>query len=198
MSGNSFNGGVAPGGLRNVDEVKLLICYLLKSTACPLSLDTLSESLQQDGLANYFTIADALHALLVTGHVDLLEQNGEKTYKVTGLGAGTANLFERRLPYSVREKAVKAAMRLLAQQKREAENHVQITADGVGFRVICSVLDGKDSLLSISLLVSDRPQAEAVKKQFMSDPTTIYRATVALMTGDPSAVGNALKSNHDA
>lgn len=103
-------------------------------------------------------------------------------------------MFERRLPFSVREKAVKAGVRLLARQKREAENKVEILPDGAGFTVRCTVLDGKDTLLSISLLVPDRAQAEAVKQQFLRDPGTTYRATIALMTGDIDAVGGMLSN----
>lgn len=194
MANHVFDGGVEPGGLRDKNDVKILICYLLKNMREPLPLQTLSEALQHDGLVNYFTLADALHALLLSGHVDVVESNGEKEYKVTRLGAGTADMFERRLPFSVREKAVKAGVRLLARQKREAENKVEILPDGAGFTVRCTVLDGKDTLLSISLLVPDRAQAEAVKQQFLRDPGTTYRATIALMTGDIDAVGGMLSN----
>ncbi|MFT9055353.1 MAG: DUF4364 family protein [Ethanoligenens sp.] len=192
MANSAFDGGVEPGGLRDAGDVKILICYLLKNMREPLPLQTLAEALQHDGLVNYFTLADALHALLLSGHIDLVEKDGEKSYKVTQLGAGTADMFERRLPFSVREKAVKAGIRLLARQKREAENKVEITPNGAGFTVRCAVLDGTDTLLSLSLLVPDCAQAESVKQQFLRDPGTIYRATVALMTGDIDAVGGAL------
>lgn len=192
MANGTFDGGVAPGGLHDEDQVKILICYLLKSVGEPLSSQTLAEAVQHDGLANYFTLADALHALLLSGHVDLVEKDGEKFYKPTRLGAGTANMFERRLPFSVREKAVNTALRLLARQKREAENKVEITAAGNGYTIRCNVLDGADTLLSISLLVPDLAQAEAVKRQFLRDPTAVYRTTVALMTGDIDSVGGSL------
>ncbi|AVQ94809.1 DUF4364 family protein [Ethanoligenens harbinense] len=192
VENGAFGGGVDPGGLRDADDVKILICYLLKNLKQPLPLQTLAEALQQDGLVNYFTLADALHALLLSGHVDQVEQDGEKAYKATRLGAGTADMFERRLPLSVREKAVRAGVRLLARQKRDAENKVEITPSGAGFAVRCTVLDGEDTLLSISLLVPDRAQAEAVRQQFLHDPATVYRGAVALMTGDIDAVGGML------
>ena len=86
------------------------------------------------------------------------------------------------LPYSVREKAVNTALRLLARRRREAENKVTITRAGQGMSVCCTVLDGQDTLLSISLWVPDLAQAEAVKRRFLKDPSAVYRAAVALMT----------------
>lgn len=192
MADHAFDGGVAPGGLRDVNDVKILICYLLKNMREPLPLPTLAQALQNDGLVNYFTMVEALHALLLSGHVDVVEKDNVNSYKTTRLGAGTADMFERRLPFSVREKAVKAGVRLLAQQKRNAENKVEIKSSDAGFTVRCAVLDGEDTLLSISLLVPDRAQAEAVKQQFLQDPGTTYRAAVALMTGDIDAVGGML------
>lgn len=92
----------------------------------------------------------------------------------------------------MREKAVQAALRLLAREKRARENRVEITPAHTGFTVRCAVLDQGDELLSISLLVPERAQAEAVKRRFLADPVTVYRAAVALMTGDLDAVGGAL------
>jgi len=76
MISDGFDEGVAPGGLKDADDIKILICYLLKSVGGPLSFDNLNEILQHDGLCNYFGFASALHELLVTGHVGLV-RDGE-------------------------------------------------------------------------------------------------------------------------
>lgn len=185
MLSDGFGEGVAPGGLKDADDIKILICYLLKSVDRPLSFENLNEILQHDGLCNYFGFASALHELLVSGHIDLVHENGEDLYKTTSLGVATAELFERRLPVSVREKAVNAAVRLLSRIKRESENRVEFTENSSGgFDVTCSVLDMGDTLMSVKLLVADRAQAESVKRQFQSNPDIVYRGVLALLTGD--------------
>lgn len=187
MSYEAMDAGIEPGGLRDVNEIKILICYLLKNSSRPLSFDNLNEILQQDGLVNYFEFGQSLHELLLSGHVDLVEQGGQELYRVTRLGAGTADMFERRLPRSVREKAERASVRLLARLKIENENKVLITRDESGWRVECRVLDGTDELLNIRLLVPSSGQAEAVRRQFLKDPAAVYRGAIALLTGDPKA-----------
>lgn len=189
-----FSEGVAPGGLKDADEIKILICYLLKSVNRPLSFNNLNEILQHDGLCNYFGFASALHELLVSGHVDLKKQDNEDLYKTTSLGVETAKLFERRLPASVREKAVNAAVRLLARIKRESENRVEIEKNASsGFYVTCNVLDMGDTLMSVKLLVADQAQAQAVKSRFQASPETVYKGMLALMTGDAAAAAELIK-----
>ena len=194
MLTDGFDEGVAPGGLKDADDIKILICYLLKSVGRPLSFDNLNEILQHDGLCNYFGFASALHELLVSGHVDLLKDGGVEYYKATGLGEATAALFERRLPVTVREKAVNAAVRLLARIKRESENRVEIAQNtSGGFEVTCTVYDMGDTLMSVKLLVADRAQAESVKRQFQTNPEIVYKGMLALMTGDAAAAAELIK-----
>lgn len=188
MSYEAMDAGIEPGGLRDVNEIKILICYLLKNSSRPLSFDNLNEILQQDGLVNYFEFGQSLHELLLSGHVDLSSESGQELYRITRLGAGTADMFERRLPRSVREKAERASVRLLARLKIESENKVLITRDESGWRVECRVLDGADELLNIRLLVPSPGQAEAVRRQFLEDPAAVYRGAIALLTGDPETV----------
>lgn len=187
MSSDLFNEGVEPGGLKNADEIKILICYLLKSVGKPLSFDNLNEILQRDGLCNYFGFASSLHELLASGHIDLIKDNENESYKVTKLGAETAALFERRLPLSVRDKAVGSAIKLLARIKRESENRVEIEENGSGYCVTCSVLDMNDTLMQVKLFVPDRTQADTIKKHFQERPEVIYKGILALMTGDVEA-----------
>ncbi len=39
MEYDAFTGGVAPGGLRSKSDIRILICYMLKSVNAPLSGD---------------------------------------------------------------------------------------------------------------------------------------------------------------
>jgi hypothetical protein len=196
MESNEFNEGIAPGGLTDSNDIKILICYLLKSIGRPLTFDNFNEILQHDGLCNYFVFASALHELLVSGHIDLFKKDGIEYYKTTSLGDETASLFERRLPAAVREKAVNAAINLFARIKRESENRVEITENpSGGFNVKCSVLDMDDSLMTVNILVYDKSQAQAVKRQFQSNPETIYKGVLGLLTGDFSTVAEIAKDN---
>ena len=60
---DAFSAGVEPGGLRNRNEIKVLIAFLLKNTERGLSRRQLMEVIQREGLANYLRRARRLKAL---------------------------------------------------------------------------------------------------------------------------------------
>lgn len=187
MASDEFTEGVAPGGLKDADDIKILICYLLNSVGRPLSFSNMNDIIQHDELCNYFSFASALRGLLISGHIDIVrgKDGGEEFYKNTSLGDETAKLFERRLPASVREKAVGSAVKLLSKIKRESENKALIEENpSGGFFVTCSIYDMGDILLSVKILVADINQARLIKRNFQSNPELLYKGTLALLTGD--------------
>jgi hypothetical protein len=189
MAYEAFDASVAPDGVKDTNDIKILVCYLLKNVDNPLSFENISEILLQDGLVNYFELVKAVDDLLISGHIDLVIKGEQKFYKSTRLGIGTAELFEHRLPYSVKEKAVKAAINLLGKIKRESENSVEITENtSGGLNVCCTILDRDDALLSLNLFVPDKHQAEIVKKQFLANPELVYKGVLSLLTGDLDTV----------
>ena len=111
MEYDAFTGGVAPGGLRSKSDIRILICYMLKSVNAPLSGDDIIKVLQEKSLANYFEASDALSALVSLGNVTREEDN---TYVLTKRGKSVADDLEQLIPSSVRDKAVAAATALLA------------------------------------------------------------------------------------
>ena len=185
---------VEPGGLRDKTEVKILICYLLSNVDMPLSFENINEIMQRDGLVNYFEFTQAMHELLMSGHIDLLD---DELYKITPHGRKNGQLLYRSLPLSVKEKAIKAAIRIMSKIKRDAENICEIVETNAGFKATCRIMDRDDELMSVSVLLADRMQAESIKNQFMRDPEIIYKGMLALLTGDIETVGGILMPSSD-
>ena len=98
MEYDAFTGGVAPGGLRSKSDIRILICYMLKSVNAPLSGDDIIKVLQEKSLANYFEASDALSALVSLGNVTREEDN---TYVLTKRGKSVADDLEQLIPSSV-------------------------------------------------------------------------------------------------
>ena len=69
MAFDAFTGGIEPGGLRTKNEIRILICYLLASVNAPLSKNDILSIIQDNGLANYFEVTDALSELTEHGNV---------------------------------------------------------------------------------------------------------------------------------
>ncbi|HEX2986358.1 MAG TPA: DUF4364 family protein [Caproiciproducens sp.] len=195
MSFDAFSAGVEPGGLRTKNEIRILICYLLSSVNAPLSKEDILNIIQDNGLANYFEIIDALSELTEHGNIIL---SGEKKELCTA--SETAKLIAKQLdtalPPAVRDKTIAAAINLLARAKRERENKVEIEKDSRGYRVFCHISGGDMELMSFSLHVPDLHQAQMVKKQFHESPETVYRMLLALVTGNREIAAGILKSTN--
>lgn len=182
MRQDAFTGGVDPGGLWAQNDIRILICYILSSVEAPLSQDDLSQVVQGRRLANYFETEDALAALEKLGHV-LRDENG--CFTVSETGREIAARLDAELPVAVRDKALEAALTLLAEARSRRENRVEVEDLPNGCQVTCRVSGGGDTdLLRVSLYVPDRAQAQVVEEGFFRNPDRIYRLTLAALTGD--------------
>lgn len=166
----AFTAGVKPGGLTDSTEIRLLLCYLIK-TAGPVTRETLEGALLQEELVNYFEFAGALgeleHQQLVT-----IEDRG---YKITDKGAKVADTLAEDLPRSVRESAILAVIRLQSWAHRAAQNHAAVEHDANGYKVVCIIRDeGQPESFRLELAMPDALTAEEVKNRFIARGSQIY------------------------
>ena len=190
MEFNAFTAGIDPGGLRNKDEIRILLCYILSSVGAPLSKNDIVNIIQENGLANYFETADALAELTERGSIVHLE--GTELYTAGDTARIIAKQLDTALPASVRTHALQAALNLLARAKREQENQVEIVKTDLGYNVICHISGGEMELMSFQLYVPDYKQAELVKKNFQTHPEIVYQVMLALVT-DQDSLSDLLK-----
>lgn len=181
MQRDAFTGGVEPGGLWNKNDIRILLCYILASVNAPLSRESISEIVQGKALANYFEVGDALDSLQKQGNV-LCEEDG--SFTLTPSGREIAASLDATLPLSVRDKALEAAVRLVAEAKARRENRVELRKEERGYQVTCHISGGENDLMSVSLHVPDKAQAELVERNFYRDPEGVYRLLLAALTGD--------------
>lgn len=194
MSFDTFDEGIALGGVRTKSEIKILICYLFNSVDDKLSKELVLDITTEDELSNYFETACAFEELIQNG--TLIESgkiDGEKVYVLAESGKLIADQLDTNLAYTVKEKAYECAIKLLAERKTARENKVEIIKKDNGYDVVCRISGGSVELLSFTLYAPDYEQAEIIKKSFLSYPQTVYKTMLALMTKDKENVGNALE-----
>ena len=192
MGFNAFSAGVEPGGLRTKDDIRILLCYLLSSVNAPLSKDDIVSILQENGLANYFEVTEAISEMAGKGMI-LLSGSGDSLCSIGENGRLIAGQLDTTLPSVVRKKAVAAAISLLAKAKREKENTVEINPVNNGYEVTCHISGGNTDLMKFSLYVPDQKQAEMVRSNFQSSPETVYRMLLALVTGNKEFAADLIR-----
>ena len=183
MEFDAFDAGIELGGLRSRDDIRLLICYLLKSIDAPMTRQMLNDSMQEDGLANFFEVGQAIEELLKTGNItaDILED--EEVISVTERGREAAELLQTSLPRTVREKAVNSAIRLTTRAKVERDNKIEVKKeDDGGYTITFTLFDRGTELMKLSIYVVDSLQLETVKQNFINDPVKVYSSIITSLT----------------
>ncbi len=180
MKQDAFSAGVEPGGLYAIGEIKLLICYMLLGAGEPMCRRDILDIVCGGGMANFFDASAAIEELVQLGN---LIEHEDDTVSVTDIGEHATETLADKLPYTLRERSVQAALRLLSRRRNEQENQVEIAKTENGYTVTCTVGGGKAPLLSFTLLVADDRQAELVREQFLRDPLLLYQSTIAILTG---------------
>ncbi len=184
---DAFTAGVAPGGLVSSQHVRLMVCYILATLNQPIPKDKILELLQYEEIANYFEVVQAIGDLADNGSIVRVDSSREE-YTVSERGREAIDELYKTLPFTVREKAIKAAVKMLARMRSEAQNRVETEQTDGGVNVTCSVMDGDRPILTVTLLVPDKEQAELVKETFLDNPLKVYSGSIALLTGDYKAV----------
>ena len=177
---DAFSAGVEPGGLYTSQEIKILICYMLLGVGEPMERQMVTELIAGNGMANFFETAAAVDELARQGH--LTEKEGRISLTETGRQVG--DTLAGMIPYTLRERSVKAALQLLTRIRREQENTVELEKLDHGYRVTCTIQDSASPLMSVSLRVADDMQAGLIRENCLDDPTLLYRSLLAILTGD--------------
>ena len=193
MDYDAFAAGVEPGGLRNTNEIGILICYILDKADRPFPQSDLMEVIQSNGMANYFETTSALSELIRCGNI-VYDDDEQTVLSISKEGRLISKLLNNELSLSIRQKAVSATMKLAEKRKIEQENPVVITkADDGGYTVSLRITDGIRDLMKMEVFVPDKKDANLVKRNFHSNPERLYSIMLAAIVGEKEMVNEALK-----
>ena len=181
MEFDAFDAGVEIGGLRTKDDIKLLICYLVKSVDS-LTKTILNETMQESGLANYFEVNGALSELVKYGNITIDYIDDEEVLYITENGKQAAETLETNLPKTVREKAINSAIRLMTLARRQQENKIDVEKTEKGYNVTFTLADGDDELMKLTVFAADSMQVELLKQNFLNDPVKLYSNILSVLT----------------
>ncbi len=184
-----------PAPLRDKNEIKIFILFLLDKIGYPLDYNTLGSIVVQDGVVRFFDFADCFFQLLDAGHIARAQENaaqihlaedaeGEELFEITDTGRQVAHVLGENLMITVREQGVRSALRHLSLKQLGASVDQQYDVLGDGFLYHCAIKDKDGTLLGVNLRLDDRRQLERITKNFADRPEIIYRGILALLSGD--------------
>lgn len=176
----AFTAGVKPGGLTDDTQIRILLCYLVK-TAGPLTRDTLQGALLQEQLVNYFEFVDALADV---EKQQLVTLNDEQQYTITAKGSTVADTLALDLPRTVRESAIRAVMQIQSWRHKAAMNraHVEEEEEDGEYTVWCAIGDLGSDVFRLQLAMPDKLTAETIKNNFTAHGSEIYSKLMDMLT----------------
>lgn len=191
MAFDTFDEGIALGGMRSKTEIRILICYLFKTVKAPMNKETVVNALMEKGLANYFETTACFDDLVRNGNIAPVDDN-PALYRNTADGDMIATQLEDTLAPTVKERAVECALGLLKKAQIESDNKVTITKSENGYTVTCAISGGDMDLLRFSLYVPDVNQARLIRKNFYKNPEMFHSVMLAMLTRNKRAVTEIL------
>ena len=173
----AFTAGVKPGGLTDDTQIRILLCYLIK-TAGPLTRDTLQGALLQEQLVNYFEFADALAEVQKQGLVTCTDEQ----YSITDKGASVASTLAHDLPPHC---AGERHPRRNADPELAAQGSLQPRPCGRKngkYVVWCNIGDLGSDVFQLQLTMPDKLTAEMTKNMFIAHGSDIYSKLMDMLT----------------
>ena len=174
----AFTAGVKPGGLTDDTQIRILLCYLVK-TAGPLTRDTLQGALLQEQLVNYFEFADAL---VDVEKQQLVAQDESGLYSITEKGSTVADTLALDLPRTVRESAIRAVMQIQSWRHKAAMNRARVEEKDGEYTVWCAIGDLGSDVFRLQLAMPDKLTAETIKNNFTAHGSEIYSKVMDMLT----------------
>lgn len=182
MEKDAVSAGVSEiGGLFSTAEVRILICYIISSINAPVPGRLLGDVLHYEGIANYFEVNDSIAYLCKSGQLEVFNEE-EDTYVITKSGRDIAQTLKTTLPFSVKDRAFTAALKMVSRFRNSKETDIKISREGDKTFITCSAIDNGDPFMSVKLMVTDEEQALFIKERFINDPSRIYSEIIELLT----------------
>lgn len=137
--------------------------------------------LHYEGIANCFEVNDSIASLCKSGQIKPFDE-AEDTYVITEKGRNVASDLKTALPFSVKDRAYTAALKMVSRFKNAKETDIKISREGDKTFITCSAVDSGEPFMSVKLLVTDEEQAVFIKERFLNNPSGIYSEIIDLLT----------------
>lgn len=175
MRFDAYMYNVKDGGLRSVSSIHLLICYIVANMNGKVSQETILQAIDQEMIANRFEVSDAMTKLIKAGTIAIDERD---MLVITSDDVDSIELIEKDLPFSIRQKSIKACQKIIAKEQYKRENKVDIEKNDNGYTVKLTISDNECDFMKLDLYAATDDQASMIKDKFLENPTIIYEKLI--------------------
>lgn len=165
-------------------DMKVYLLFLLDSIGYIMDHDTIMEIVQESTDEISFDYAECLRQLAESEHLLSDEVDGVRYYEISDKGRMVAAELYDTLDKSFRERSLKKAIRHISLSKSGARINAYITeTENKRYRVTMEAFDKFGEVMSTSLTVNSRAEAETMKRNYETKPDGLYRGVLFSATG---------------
>ena len=172
--------------MREKNDIKIFILYLLRNIGYPLEFSELNDVVMRDGLVGYFDFVMCLGELVDSKNIAKSKgPDGQELYSVTAQGVSVSDTLESTLGVSVREKSLKSAMRLLDFKKKGIKSGCTSSPLPDGrFLFECYITEKGQDEVRVSVVADNKRVLDRMTYNFDNNPEGVFRGLLSVMTGE--------------
>nr|WP_270575941.1 DUF4364 family protein [Butyricicoccus sp. OF30-11pH9A] len=177
-------GGIAHmvryGFIHTKEDIKFLVLFAMDLLPFPVSFSTIVDlTTWCDEGFGYFELSEAFYEMVPTGHIEEIPDEGETLYVITEKGREATCIFEKQLPYPVREAAQRSALRVVRQIRRDAGIHTAVTEHGPNDLTVRMEME---QVFAVEMNVVSHGQAAMLERTFKENAEAVYQTLLTAMT----------------
>ncbi len=170
--------------LNTITDIKVFLLFLLDNIGHPIAYTTVSEILMENVDSMSLDYEECLISLSDEGYLLFDEIDGEKYYMISESGKAISSELYDTLDKEFRERSISYAIKHISLTGSEAKIKTHITEAEAGrHKVTLEAYDKYGQLMSSSMVVNSRSEAEKIARNFENKPDSVYRGILFSMTG---------------
>lgn len=154
---------------------RVMILYMLDKLEYPLTNTQITNFILEKDYTNYFTVQQTISDLLSSELITAESTHNNTRYRITEEGRETLRFFSDKISSAIK----KDISDYFEEHHFELKEETSVYADyfkapGSGYQVRCQIKNLEDTVLDLTLHVSNREQAQAVCDNWSKQKDEIY------------------------
>ena len=170
--------------LKTTTDIKVFLLFILDNLGYALEHRTIIEIAIENTDEITLDYDECLRQLVASGHLLYEDFGDERYYMISDNGHIVATELYVTLDKGFRERSLRLAARHVSLNKRDAKTSsaIKLTEEG-RYRVTLRITDRYGELMSTSVAVNSKEDAEEIVAAFKNKPDAVYRGILFSVTG---------------
>ena len=170
--------------LKTTTDIKVFLLFILDNIGYPLEHKTIMEIVEENTGDISLDYTECLRQLVASEHLLYDEFGDDRYYMISDKGRMVASELYDSIDKSFRERSLKLAIKHISLLEKGARINSYITeTESHRFKVTLEAFDRYGEVMSTSVTVNSRGEAEQIKKNYDAKPDGVYRGVLFSVTG---------------